>query len=277
MSFLRSPCLPALAALAALLPTGCDAARKPRLRLTVKPSEAIETRVGEEVAKAANVLLRLEPDHLFDSPYVVSALYYHDGFFDGYPEDRADAEPSRRILSHVAKLFPPDVKRRYTQLLHEACQGVPPSEGRQPVQPVLHFETRKPRRGTHKYAIDLFVREGSAVRSVTYGIVLLAEENWDRGDPFSTSSPEGGNAVIIFNPREDRFYRYCHLASVKVAAGTIVQAGGSIGAVGHSGFNASRRGHGGHLHFEINEYDGSKVRPFTNRRLREIVRGYGMG
>jgi murein DD-endopeptidase MepM/ murein hydrolase activator NlpD len=110
-------------------------------------------------------------------------------------------------------------------------------------------------RAVHPFAIDLFVAEGTPVRSATRGLVILAESEWHNGQWFSTSSVRGGNAVIVFDPDASRFLRYAHLESVKTRASLFVDAGDELGAVGHTGFNAERRGHGRHLHFEINEYD----------------------
>jgi murein DD-endopeptidase MepM/ murein hydrolase activator NlpD len=93
------------------------------------------------------------------------------------------------------------------------------------------------------------------VRSASRGMVILAESKWREKEWFSTSSVRGGNAVIVFDADRDLFYRYAHLESVSAAAGVLVEAGDEIGAVGHTGFNASLQGHGRHLHFEMNEFD----------------------
>jgi murein DD-endopeptidase MepM/ murein hydrolase activator NlpD len=90
-----------------------------------------------------------------------------------------------------------------------------------------------------------------------------------------TSAIEESNSVIVFDPGADRFYRYCHLAAVNVSAGARVDAGQTIGRVGHTGVNASRRGHGRHLHFEINQYDGRTVHPLTYLQLRGLITSRG--
>jgi murein DD-endopeptidase MepM/ murein hydrolase activator NlpD len=124
---------------------------------------------------------------------------------------------------------------------------------------------------THQDAIDLFAPEGSTVYAVSRGIVILAENGWSADDPFSTSSRKGGNTVIVFAPDQDRFYRFCHLSAVLVSPGGLVAAGKAVGRVGHSGLNASRGGHGRHLHFEMNEYADGRVRVIAQRRLRTIL------
>ncbi len=90
---------------------------------------------------------------------------------------------------------------------------------------------------------------------MTGGLVVLAESGWTVDNELSTSSGRGGNTVIVFNLNDESFYRYAHMQEIKVSAGNIVGNGEEIGVVGHSGTNASKPGHGAHLHFEINRYD----------------------
>ena len=127
-------------------------------------------------------------------------------------------------------------------------------------------------RRTHQYAVDLFAPEGASVRAVSRGVVVLADRDWSRANLFSTTSRKGGNAVIVFDPDHDRFYRYCHMGTVLVSAGELVAAGQIVGNVGHSGLNASQAGHGRHLHFETNEYLQGHVRALDYRRLRTMLR-----
>jgi murein DD-endopeptidase MepM/ murein hydrolase activator NlpD len=111
---------------------------------------------------------------------------------------------------------------------------------------------------------------------MTSGVVVLAQEGWDPEQPLATVSQRGGNEVIIFNPETNRFYRYCHLDMVFVQTRDIIPAGVALGTVGHSGKNASRKGHGQHLHLEINQYDpktharGSVSRKALTQILRKI-------
>jgi murein DD-endopeptidase MepM/ murein hydrolase activator NlpD len=102
--------------------------------------------------------------------------------------------------------------------------------------------------------------------------VVLADHDWRSDDLFSTTSRKGGNAVILFDPDHDRFYRYCHLSAVEVHPGDIVAAGQDIGRVGHSGLNASMPGHGRHLHFEMNSYRDGHVSASDSRQLRALLR-----
>jgi len=244
----------------------------------VKPSAAIDERIETEVRNARNILEHLDGGNLLDSAYLVSAVYYHDGFLGSYPAERRELDPSARIVAQIAHMLTPARKRGYIALLSERWWSVALECGDQrPVLPVLDAETgrKRRRRQPHPNALDLFVPEGTRVRSATNGLVILAEGGWSEGDPFSTSSMRGGNSVIVYAPAENRFYRYCHLGSVDVSTGSAVDAGQQIGAVGHSGFNASRRGHGRHLHFEVNQIDEGAVRALNKNQLQALLQEIG--
>ena len=242
----------------------------------MQPSELIEQRVEDEVAKASGILDHLDGADLLNSPYLVSAVYYHDGFLSSYPADRKELDPSARIVSRISRVLNSARKREYIALLNERWWSVALELGDEnPVLPVVGWETGKKRRRRqpHPNALDLFVPEGTPVHSTTNGLVVLAEGSWTEDDPFSSSSLRGGNSVIIFAPAENRFYRYCHLASVDVSAGSVVKAGQQIGSVGHTGFNAAKKGHGHHLHFEVNEIDERGVRALDKNQLQALLQG----
>lgn len=271
--------LSALLVAALFLPQAEARARKkhkpaPMVSASVTPSQAIEDRVENEVATAQCILNDLQRANMFDSPYVASTVYYHDGFLSGFHADKPDADPTGRVVARIARSLTPGAKAAYVRLLHEMWdEDVPRSDSARSVLPVSNSETgARRRRRSHRYAIDLFAPEGAPVYSATQGIVVLADGSWSAGDPFSTSSLRGGNAVIVFDPATDRFYRYCHLESVTVTPGAIVEAGQNIGTIGHTGFNASRKGHGGHLHFEVNEYDGRRVWAWNDKQIRALLR-----
>jgi murein DD-endopeptidase MepM/ murein hydrolase activator NlpD len=240
--------------------------------LDVVPSPEVDARVAEEVARARQILEHLSATNLLASPYLVSAFYYHDGFLNDFPVDRNSAAPERRIIGQISTQLTGLEKARFVGLLHEVWStSVAPGPER-PAEPVAYRAVSG--RRSHRYAVDLFAPEGSAVSAVSRGIVLLADSGWSRDDLFSTSSRKGGNAVIVFDPDRDRFYRYCHLSSVNVAPGQLIAAGALIGSVGHSGLNASQAGHGGHLHFEANEYSDGRVRALDWQRLRTLLRSW---
>ncbi len=246
--------------------------RRPEPRIRVVPSEAIELRIRQEVSKAEAILANLTLDTALESPYLVSTIYYHDGLLDKVDVDKADADPAGRIVSHIARRMKPETKRDFVEVLRHAC-ACSFSELRPDrlIAPVSYEPLDSRRRAVHAYAIDLFVAEGTPVRSATRGIVVLAENGWSAGDWFSTSTVRGGNSVIVFDADRDRFFRYAHLDVSKVEAGSFVESGDEIGVVGHSGFNASRKGHGRHLHFEINEFDRGVTTAVAHEDLEALL------
>jgi murein DD-endopeptidase MepM/ murein hydrolase activator NlpD len=247
----------------------------------VQPSPAIEARVAQENAKIDHTIANLDADRLFDSHYLASAVYYHEGFLSTFPEEKEDADPARRIISHAVRVMTPDLKAKYIDLLrnrYAAHLAQVPGDGyylpvpwAAPVPPPPARGKKKRRkyriRMNHPHAIDLFTPEGSAVRSSSKGVVILAENGWNLADPFSTSSRMGGNTVIILDPDGKKMFRYCHLESVLVSAGVVVHGGQVIGTVGHTGVNAELPKHGGHLHFEVNEYDKGTVQALNHQEL----------
>jgi murein DD-endopeptidase MepM/ murein hydrolase activator NlpD len=238
--------------------------------LDVAPSAEVDARVADEVVKAKRILQDLTASNLLASPYLVSAFYYHEGFLNDFPADRSSAAPERRIIGQISNLLTPEAKARFVRLLHEAWSRSPAPGPRRYAEPVAYLVASG--RRSHHYAIDLFAREGAPVVAVSRGVVVLADRDWSPENLFSTTSRKGGNAVILFDPDRDRFYRYCHLSSVKMSAGDIVAAGDQLGDVGHSGLNASQAGHGRHLHFETNEYSDGRVRAVSYQRLRTMLR-----
>jgi murein DD-endopeptidase MepM/ murein hydrolase activator NlpD len=239
----------------------------------VTPSQAIEDRIESETARGEDVLDHLAPDNLFASPYLVSAIVYHDGFLNRFPKDKATADPSRRIVAHLTVLVTPQLKQQYIALLRDRAADATRSSGL--VRPVSGFINTRRLRRNHHDAIDVFAPEGAPVHAAAPGLVVLADKGWDRADPFAVSSLRGGNSVVVFDRATDRFYRYCHLGTVNVQPGDILQAGQVIGAVGHTGFNAEKAGHGEHLHFEVNQYDGRNVRALDYRQLMDLLQNAG--
>jgi murein DD-endopeptidase MepM/ murein hydrolase activator NlpD len=252
------------------------ARRRPASRpvsLDVRPTPDIDAHVASEVERAKRILESLNTENLLSSPYLVSAIYYHDGFLSGFPADRTSAAPERRIIAQIADLLTRDGKAHFVGLLHDlwARSGATVPRGSAP--PVVWSASGGGRR-SHRYAIDLFAPEGAPVRSVSRGIVVLADRDWSPDDLFSTTSRKGGNAVIVFDPDRDRFYRYCHMKTVSVAPGDVVAAGRIVGSVGHTGLNASQPGHGHHLHFEANEYRDGRVKAIAYPDLRVMLRSW---
>ncbi|MFA6355423.1 MAG: M23 family metallopeptidase, partial [Candidatus Paceibacterota bacterium] len=120
--------------------------------------------------------------------------------------------------------------------------------------PVVQVNIPKDLSKNHQDAIDLFIDEKSPISPMASGLVVLAENGWNKENDLSTSSAKGGNTVIIFNPINKSFYRYEHMQDVFIKTGEVVDTNVVIGTVGHTGLNASIPGHGGHLHLEVNTY-----------------------
>ncbi len=238
--------------------------------LDVVPNAEVDARVADEVAKARQILEDLTTRNVLASPYLVSAIYYHDGFLNDFPADRSSSAPERRIIGQISNLLTRETKARFVRLLHEVWSRSDAPGPLRYVQPVAYLVMSG--RRSHRYAIDLFAHEGTPVIAVSRGLVVLADKDWSPENLFSTTSRKGGNAVIVFDPDRNQFYRYCHLGQVKMSAGDLVAAGERLGDVGHSGLNASQAGHGGHLHFEINEYIDGQVRALSYQRLRTMLR-----
>jgi len=247
--------------------------RRPASRpasLDVAPDPEVDARVADEVERARRILEDLTASNVLASPYLVSAFYYHDGFLNDFPADRSSAAPERRIIGQISHMLTPETKVRFVQLLNGVwSQSEAPGPPRY-AGPVAYFAVSG--RRSHHYAIDLFAREGTAANAVSRGLVVLADGDWNPDNLFSTTSRKGGNAVIVFDPDRNRFYRYCHLSAVHVSSGDLVAAGQPLGDVGHSGLNASRAGHGRHLHFEANEYSDGRVRALSYQELRALLR-----
>ncbi|HEY4513309.1 MAG TPA: M23 family metallopeptidase, partial [Candidatus Paceibacterota bacterium] len=152
------------------------------------------------------------------------------------------------------------------------------NDARKQSLPLRIINTGKNPSENHQDAIDLFIKEGSPIYSMSRGIVVLAENNWRRDNDLSTSSVKGGNAVIVFCPEDESFYRYAHMERTKVSVGTFVGSGEEIGIVGNTGINASKPGHGEHLHLEVNRYNsnGGLMMPqniFELKRKLETLEG----
>jgi len=257
------------------------AAPPPPESVMVTPSDDIELRVALEVAKAEEIMAHLSAESAFASAFLVSGVYYHDGFLEGYPAERPDVDPTSRVVALILHAMPPGFKGRYFELLRALAAAPAPIVGSRepPLRPVAYEPPPEAGRGrrrrieiAHDDALDMFVDEGTPVESSTDGLVIEAQTGWKAEDPFSTSAVRGGNEVIVFDPLGNRFYRYCHLAIVLVAAGQRVERGDFLGTVGHTGFNAVMPGHGQHLHFEINRVDGGTTRSLTRTEIQAFLR-----
>lgn len=240
--------------------------------LSVK-REVIVKRIDYEVARAGKLIEVGEPLRFFESLYLISALYYSERFLKKLIARSTEFDVSEEIISLIALTISPRMRELYMLMLDRAAKSIPESELQKQFTPLERFAYGRGK--NHPDAIDLFVKEGTPVRAMRAGVIVLSDSKWDKEDQFSTASLKGGNSVIIYNSTSKEFYRYCHLKEVFVNKGQIITAGTKIGTVGHSGTNASKPGHGEHLHFEINQYiqDTREVRPLLEVELKRRIDG----
>lgn len=236
----------------------------------------IPERIAQKIREARDILLQDNPELFFTNGYVASALYYSDQFLQqelglGETEDNI----SQQIIGGIRDLVTPQKRKQYLDFLRERFSDAHQSGTRDVCLriPLKKIDWGSLRKGeSHLYAVDLFIPEGSEVFSMSNGVVALAENGWQKDDPFSTSSFAGGNTIIIFHPHKNEFYRYCHLARALPETGKAVSAGDVIGIVGHTGKNASLPGHGNHLHLEIHRIDDAEsVVTFSSQEIRQRI------
>jgi murein DD-endopeptidase MepM/ murein hydrolase activator NlpD len=89
--------------------------------------------------------------------------------------------------------------------------------------------------GTHK-GVDIFAKEGTAVRAATAGLVIYTGE-----------LKMGGNVVLILGPKW-RLHYYAHLQRIDANVFSWAHRGEGIGAVGTTG---NAKGKPAHLHYAI--------------------------
>lgn len=196
-------------------------------------------------------------DRYIENKRLTTAFYYSDNFMNNFLPTLAKNKnmPGSRLLKDMYDVLKknPENKKSYILWLKNECQKAENIDFKEKVKPldILNFG-----KGVgHNDALDCFIAEGSSVKSIKGGIITTIEKNWKAEDPLSSVSHKGGNFVIVFNPEDNEFYRYCHLQELpeSLNAGDIIPAGTIIGKVGHTGLNANKPGHGGHLHLEINK------------------------
>jgi murein DD-endopeptidase MepM/ murein hydrolase activator NlpD len=148
-----------------------------------------------------------------------------------------------------------------------------------------------PREGGPHDALDIFVpREGALVRTPVSGVVVASGDDWRGGWSRARAdvwyeggglSRRAGNGLIIFDVASGGYVYFSHLApGLLVGTGDVVRAGQSVGRVGHSG-NASRPGHGRHIHFAFKRpgtgcgFDGVLVSENPYPQVRDARRRMG--
>lgn len=241
--------------------------------------ETAETRIAREVEKVRDIIASGNPSRIFENGFLVQALYYSKRFWQRLESGVEPVDPAVATLyKEINKLITPELRTVFLEVLAgEAIGRLSPATA-ESARRVSPLENMRFGHGPgHSDAIDIFTAEGAQVRSMTRGIVVLAESGWRPDDPFSTSSARGGNTVIIFDPDKREFYRYCHFDTVAVKPYDVVEAGDTLGDVGHTGTNASKAGHGSHLHLEINRPESATggFRPTGVAALERILKTVG--
>ena len=243
----------------------------------IKHEDVDIKRIAQEVVWGKEALQSGDVAKMLCDAYVVSALYYSDGFIAKLEKRSKGKSVQDSILLGLKPLITDALRDEYSNYLIGLI-GRSPDEFSIPDSLPFggyYLEDGEGFERSHPDAIDLFVREGTTVRSMTYGVVVLAQAGWQSANPFSTVSRKGGNEVIIFNPRTKRFYRYCHLSAVMVTVLDLVKPGDEIGSVGHTGLNAAQKGHGRHLHLEINQGGAEhSMHALSKQQLRAILEAF---
>lgn len=109
------------------------------------------------------------------------------------------------------------------------------------------------RKGGFHYGVDLRGARGDSVVAAASGTVVKVVNGCAEGK--TSCGGRYGNYIVIEHPNGTRTF-YAHLSKVNVSVGKSVKQGQKIGAVGNTG-----RSTGPHLHFEIENANGSKMRP----------------
>lgn len=100
------------------------------------------------------------------------------------------------------------------------------------------------------------------VRSVSNGIVVATEKQWD-----TLSKLRGGKYIWIYDPTNNSLFYYAHNSQVLVDNGQVIKPGDVIATVGRSGLNAFKKRSPTHLHLTQLALDGNNypraINPFA--------------
>lgn len=109
------------------------------------------------------------------------------------------------------------------------------------------------RKGGFHYGVDIGNVRGTPVKAAADGVVSKVVNSCKEGA--TNCGGRYGNYIIIEHPNGTST-TYAHLNSVNVSVGQDVSQGEKIGGLGNTG-----RSTGPHLHFEVTNANGSKMRP----------------
>jgi len=221
----------------------------------------IENEKGRNSPDYRKILSEKVSENYLKSKYITSAFYYSDSFLNKVLPELVKKYPkfkSYNIVNDINEIrqLRPKLRQEYINMLLEKCENLS-LDFVKIVKPLTELKM-----GTgmnHLDAVDYFIEEGSPIFSINAGVVVAIEESWSKENIGNNISEKGGNFVIIFNPKTREFSRYCHMesASKNIEVGQVISAGIEIGTVGHTGLNASKKGHGNHLHIEINKFENN--------------------
>lgn len=110
-----------------------------------------------------------------------------------------------------------------------------------------------PRKGGFHYGVDIGNKRGTPIIAAASGVVVKVVSGCKEG--VSSCGGRYGNYVVIQHSNGTKTF-YAHLSSVSVSVGQNVSQGQKVGGMGSTG-----RSTGSHLHFEVENANGSKMRP----------------
>lgn len=243
-----------------------------------KEPPKIESAVQHEIEKCRQIIEKEQYGEIIKTPFLVSSLYYSEQAIKKMqpPYKHSSEEIIGTIYPLINKRFRENYIRYLKTIIEGKTKNIQKRKPNTQPTPLSKINFGRKLENNHLDAIDLFIKEGAPIYSASEGIVVLSESDWSSDNDLSTSSNKGGNTVIIFNPKDESFYRYAHMRKTSVSVGTVLSVGEKIGVVGHTGINATKPGHGQHLHFEINKYD-RKRGVMSSVDVFELKRGLQSG
>jgi hypothetical protein len=94
-----------------------------------------------------------------------------------------------------------------------------------------------------QYSIDDVTKKPVSVLSVTGGVVVAVEKDWDK-----SSLLRGGKYIWIYDPSSNALIYYAHNSVLHVEVGDLIKPGDDISYVGRTGINAYKQRSPTHLH-----------------------------
>jgi peptidoglycan LD-endopeptidase LytH len=95
----------------------------------------------------------------------------------------------------------------------------------------------------NRQSIDDVTKKPVSVMSVTGGVVVAVEKDWDQSNLL-----RGGKYIWIYDPTSNALIYYAHNSVLHVEVGDLIKPGDVISYVGRTGLNASKRRSPTHLH-----------------------------